>query len=156
MLLKLNLKNNYQTVPEGERILTITKAECTPSGKPNKLKVTFQDSEGGFVNSNYDFTNDKALFAMSKMLETVLGLGDGDEFETKTDTQKLVGKTIIGEVVHSQGSTPNENGELPTFANLRRVISLVDNSTGVVETATEMVEESPRNSITSSLDDLGL
>lgn len=149
---KLNLKNNYKTVPEGERILTITKAECKPSGKPSALAITLQDSEGGFVNSRFNFDNDKALFAMSKLLETVLGLGDGDSFDTKEDTPKLVGKTIIGEIVHTQGSTANENGELPIFANLRKVISLVDNSTGVVNTS----DESPRNSISNGLDDLGL
>ena len=37
MMIKMNLKGNFKTVPEGERVLTITKAECTPSGKPNKI-----------------------------------------------------------------------------------------------------------------------
>ena len=53
MKITMNLKGNFKLVEEGERVLTITKAECTPSGKPNKMKVTFKDSEGGFINSQY-------------------------------------------------------------------------------------------------------
>lgn len=125
MLIKMNLKGNFTLVPEGERVLTITKAECKPSGKPTNMKVTFQDSEGGFVNSQYNFDNDKSLFAMGKLLETALGFEDGDEFDTKTDPERLVGLTLLCEVAHSQGTKPNENGELPTFANLKRTISLI-------------------------------
>ena len=119
MLIKMNLKGNFTLVPEGERVLTITKAECKPSGKPTNMKVTFQDSEGGFVNSQYNFDNDKSLFAMGKLLETALGFEDGDEFDTKTDPERLVGLTLLCEVAHSQGTKPNENGDLPTFANLK-------------------------------------
>lgn len=125
MLIKMNLKGNFILVPEGERVLTITKAKCKPSGKPTNMKVTFQDSEGGFVNSQYNFDNDKSLFAMGKLLETALGFEDGDEFDTKTDPERLVGLTLLCEVSHSQGTKPNENGELPTFANLKRTISLI-------------------------------
>ena len=145
MRIKMNLKGNFTLVPEGERELTITKAECKPSGKPNSLVVTFQDSEGGFINNRYNFDNDKSLFAMGKLLEVALGFEDGDEFDTKTDTEKLVGKKLLCEVVHNQGSTPNDDGELPTFANLKKTISLI--------TDDEEVEDSPRNAI-SDEDDL--
>ena len=73
----MNLKGNFTVVPEGERVLEITKAECKPSGKPTNMKVTFKDIEGGFINSQYNFDNDKSLFAMGKLLETAL------EFEDK-------------------------------------------------------------------------
>ena len=147
MKITLNLKNNFKLVEEGERILKITKAECTPSGKPDKLKVTFQDvAEGGTINSQYNFDNDKSLFAMGKLLEVALGFGDGDEFDTKTDTAKLVGKELLCEVVHSQGTKPNDKGELPTFANVKKVISLADTTTGEVE-------ESPRNAIANNDDE---
>lgn len=147
MKIKMSLKGNFKLVPEGERVLEITKAECTPSGKPNKMKVTFKDSEGGFINSQYNFDNEKSLFAMGKMLETALGFEDGDEFDTKTDTEKLVGKMLLCEVVHTQGTRPNEDGELPTFANIKRTISLVDEEG-------EVNNESPRNSISNEEDDL--
>lgn len=149
MKIKMNLNGNFKLCPEGQRVLTITKAECTPSGKPDKLKVTFQDSEGGFVNSKYDFTNDKSVWAMGMMLSKALELDDGDEFDTKLDTPKLVGKRLLCEVVHTQGTKPNDEGELPTFANIKRVISLVDDETGEV---TE--EKSARNIIADDEDDL--
>lgn len=146
MKVKMNLNGNFKLCPEGERVLKITKAECTPSGKPDKLKVTFQDSEGGFVNSKYDFSNDKSLWAMGMMLSKALGLEDGDEFDTKTDTPKLIGKKLLCEVVHTEGTKPNDDGELPIFANIKKVIALVNDDTGEVE-------ESPRNMIANNDDD---
>lgn len=148
MKIKMNLNGNFKLCPEGERVLTITKAECTPSGKPDKLKVTFQDSEGGFVNSKYDFTNDKSVWAMGMMLSKALELEDGDEFDTKTDTPKLIGKKLLCEIVHTQGTKPNEDGELPTFANIKRVISLVNEETG------EVTEEKSARNMISDDDDL--
>lgn len=150
MKIKMNLKSNFKLVPEGERVLEITKAECTPSGKPNKLKVTFQDSEGGFINSQYDFDNSTALFAMGKLLEVALGFEDGDEFDTKTHPQELVGKKILCEVKHSLGSKPNDDGELPKFANVKKTISLVTDDGEVVSG-----DISPRNAIANDdFDDL--
>ena len=145
MKIKMNLKNNFKPVPEGERVLEITKAECKPSGKPNSLAVTFKDSEGGFINTRYNFDNDKSLFAMGKMLETALDFEDGDEFDTKNDTPKLIGVKLLCEVVHSEGSKPNENGELPIFANIRKTISRISDDGEVIET------DSPRNTISEEL-----
>ena len=146
MKIKMNLQNNFKLAEEGEQVLEITKAECTPSGKPNCLKVTFKAANGGFINSKYDFNNDKALFGMGILLSKALGLEDGDEFDTK-DTPKLVGKKLVCEVVHTKGSKPNDDGELPTFANVKKVISLADEETG------EVSEESPRNMIASQDDE---
>lgn len=141
MKIKMNMKG-FKLVPEGERVLRISKAECTPSGMPDKLKVTFEDiKDGGTINSQYNFNNTGAVYAMSKLAEVALGLKDGDEFDTTQDTQKLVGKELICEVVHTKGTKPNDKGELPTFANVKRVISLVNTATGVVN------NESPRNTI---------
>lgn len=147
MLIKMNLKNNFKLVEEGERVLEITKAECTPSGKPDKMKVTFKDSDGGFINSQYNFDNDKSLFAMGKLLETALGFEDGDEFDTKSDPKRLIGKKLLCEVVHTQGTKPNEDGELPTFANLKKTISLVTDDGEVV------ANQSPRNAIVDDDED---
>lgn len=147
MLIPVKTKGNFKIVPEGERTLTITKAECRPAGKPNKLEVTFEDSEGGKINTRYDFTNDKSLFVMGKMLEVVLGMEDGDSFDTAKDTKKLENKKVICEVVHTQGTKANEDGELPTFANIKKVIALVDDETG------EVSEPSPRNAIANNSDE---
>ena len=149
MKITMNLKGNFKLVEEGERVLTITKAECTPSGKPNKMKVTFQDVDGGYINSQYNFDNDKSLFAMGKMLEVALGFEDGDEFDTKTDTEKLINKKLLCEVVHTQGTKPNDEGELPTFANIKKVLSLVTEDGDVTND-----NSSPRSAIVDDEDDL--
>ena len=146
MKIKMNLKGNFKLVPEGQRVLEITKAECKPSGKPNFLVVTFQDSEGGIINNRYNFDSQGGLFSMGMLVSTALGLQDGDDFDTKSDTPKLVGKKVVCEVVHNLGTKPNEIGEFPTFANIKKVIKLV----------TEEDEDlSPRNIISEkSYDDL--
>ena len=141
MKIKMNMTSNFKVVPEGERELTITKAKCKPSGKPTRIDITFQDNEGGFVNSRYAFDNDNAMFAFAKLLEVALKFKDGDEFDTKEHTQQLVGQKLICEVVHTQGSQPNENGELPIFANIKKTISLVADN------------DSPRNAISNQNDE---
>ena len=143
MKLVMNLKSNFKLVPEGERRLKITKAEAKPSGKPTHMEVTFQDSEGGYIYSNYDF--DRALYPLSVLMCTALGLEDGDEIDPKEDAKKLIDKELICEVVHREGTKPNDKGELPVFANIKQVISLADDT---------VVEESPRNSISSAISGL--
>lgn len=146
MKVKMNLSGNFKLVEEGEQVLEITKAEASPSGRPERLKVTFRANNGGFINTRYEFNNDKSLWAMGMMLSKALGLEDGDEFDTKTDTPKLIGKKLLCEVVHTEGTKPNDDGELPIFANIKKVIALVNDDTGEVE-------ESPRNMIANNDDD---
>lgn len=145
MLIKMNLKGNFPKIPEGERILEITNAECRPSGKPTAMIVTFAHGDGGKIQNRYNFDNDQSLFAMSVLCSVALGLEDGDEFDTVKDTPKLVGKKVLCEVVHNKGTKPNENGEFPTFVNIKKVISLVNDDTGEVI-------DSPRNAIAEKED----
>lgn len=147
MLIRMNLKGNFKLVPKGERVLEITNAECKPSGKPTNLVVTFKDIEGGIITNRYDF--ERAAYQMGMLCSIALGLNDGDTFDTVEDTPKLIGKKVLCEIVHNKGSQANENGEVPTFANIKKVISLVDDETGEVE------DLSPRNMISNqTYDDL--
>ena len=45
MKVKVNLNGNFKVVAEGERVLEITDAKVTPSGKPEKLQLTMNDEE---------------------------------------------------------------------------------------------------------------
>ena len=129
-LIKMNLQNTFVLVPEGERVLEITKAECKPSGKPTAMHVTFKDEvSGGFVNNRYDFSVPGAVTAMSIMINYALGLNDGDEFDTINDTPKLIGKKLICEVTHAQGNKPGKDGKFPVFANIGKVIGAYDGTT---------------------------
>ena len=129
MVIKMNLQNSFKLVPEGERVLEITKAEVKPSGKPKAMYVTFKDSEGGFINNKYDFDVPGAITAMSIMINYALGLEDGDDFDTVTDTPKLVGKKLICEVKHTQGNKPGNDGKVPTFANIGKVVGAYEGTT---------------------------
>ena len=44
MKILFNLEQ-YKPVDAGERVLTIKEAKCTPSGKPSKIELTFEDNE---------------------------------------------------------------------------------------------------------------
>ena len=149
-LIKMNLQNSFVLVPEGERVLEITKAECKPSGKPTAMHVTFKDeASGGFVNNRYDFSVPGAVTAMSIMINYALGLEDGEEFDTVKDTPRLVGKKLVCEVVHAEGNKPGRDGKIPVFANIGKVISAYD---GTTPNPTATVTTSARAAIAS--DDL--
>ena len=131
MMIKVNLKGNYKTVQEGERVLEITDAKVTPSGKPEKLVLNMKDIEdGASLMNTYSFNNETSLWAMGVMLSTALGLQDGDDFDTK-DVEKLKGIKLRCEITHSE-----YNGK--TYANVRRIVERVDvdDNTGVVEQST--------------------
>lgn len=149
MKIKMVTNGNFKLVPEGERRLKITKSECSPSGKPNRWNLTFEDSEGGVIYNRFDFKNDKSLFAMGKFVEEVLGIKDGEEFDTTTDPQKCVGIEIYANVVHTEGSQTDDEGKPRIFAN-------IENKTVRLADKTEQQEESPRSAITNSISDLDI
>ena len=125
MEIKLNLKGGFKTVQEGERVLEITKAECTPSGAPQKLVLNMKDVEdGASLINTYKFDNSTSVWAMGMMLNIALGLEDGATFNTK-DAKELEGIKLLCEITHSE-----YNGK--TYANVKRVISKVNETTGVV------------------------
>lgn len=152
--IKINLKNNYKTVQEGERILEVTGAKVTPSGKPNKLQLNMKDIEDGATLLNsYNFDNDTSVWAMGMMLSAALVLEDGDDFDTK-DVEKLVGVKLKCEVTHSEYNDK-------VYANVRKVIERVDidDSTGEVQDNSELFKQIDetlysRSAITNNEDDL--
>lgn len=147
MKIIMKMNNNFKTVPEGRRRFKITKSECSPSGKPNKWSLTYEDCEGeGTINNRFDFTNDKSKFAMLKFLEAMLDFEDGDEFDTIEDAKRCLGLEFYANVKHTQGNKVDDNGDPIIFAN-------IDNKT--IEKATDkVIEESPRNAIANALEGL--
>ena len=135
---------SFEPVPEGERLLEITKAECKPSGKPVAMNVTFKDVlTNRTIINNYKFDSQGGLTAMAIMCRIALNLADMDEFDTTIDTPKLVGKILKCEVIHNEGTQAREDGTLPIFANIKKVISLVEN-TGLPKS---MENASPRQKV---------
>lgn len=147
MKIKYNLNEGFKLVKEGERVLEITKAEAKPSGKPTKIVLGFKDIEdGATLQNNYDLSNNGAIYALGLVCKYTLGLEDEDEIDTATDLPKLVGKKVVCEIVHNEGSQPREDGTLPKFANIAKVVGGVEETTGEVRTA--------RGSIPTIADDL--
>ena len=148
MKIKFNLNNGFKLVQEGTRVLEITKAEAKPSGKPTKIVLGFKDIEdGAMLQNNYDLSNNGAIYALGLVCKYALGLEDEDEIDTATDLPKLVGKKVVCEIVHNEGNQPKEDGTLPKFANIAKVVG------GVEETTGEVKSTSARASI-STMDDL--
>ena len=127
--IKINLNREFKTVEEGERVLEITDAKVTPSGKPEKLVLNMRDVEdkSATLINNYSFSNDTSVWAMGIMLNIALGIEDGGEFDTN-DVTKLKGIKLLCEVSHSE-----YNGR--TYANVRRVISKVEDKKPTVSTS---------------------
>lgn len=147
MKIKYNLNEGFKLVKEGERVLEITKAEAKPSGRPSKIVLGFKDIEdGATLQNNYDLSNNGAIYALGLVCKYTLGLEDEDEIDTATDLPKLVGKKVVCEIVHNEGSQPREDGTLPKFANIAKVVGGVEETTGEVRT--------PRGSIPTIADDL--
>ena len=143
MKIKFDLAT-FEPIPEGERVLEIIKAECKPSGKPTAMHVTFKDVETNrTLNNRYDFSSSGGLTAMGIMCRIALDLADMDEFDTVTDTPKLIGKKLVCEIVHNPGTQRKEDGTLPIFANIKKVIALAETTTKT----TTSTNTSPRQTI---------
>ena len=152
MKITYNLKS-IEPVPEGERILEITDAKCTPSGKPSQLEVTYKDVETGrTLKSNYKFNVQGALMAMGFLCKVALNMEDAGEFDTITDTPKLIGKKLLANVKHTEGTTPKEDGTFPIFANIDKIISLASTTSNTNTITSIPSGVSPRAAIAT--DDL--
>ena len=133
-VLKLNLNREFKTVEEGERILEITDAKVTPSGKPDKLVLHMKDVEdNATLINNYNFNNDTSMWAMGIMLNIALGIEDGGEFDTK-NVKDLVGIKLLCEVAHSE-----YNGRV--YANVKKVMANVTNNGEVTKAETSTVND---------------
>ena len=75
--------------------------------------------------SKYDFNNQYGLMAFGFLCRTALGIPDMGEFET-SDIGQLVGKVVVCEIAHTEGTQPREDGTFPVFANIKKVIRKVD------------------------------
>lgn len=151
MKIVYNLKS-FEPVPEGRRVLEITESKCSPSGKPQQLDVTFKDIETGrTLKSTYKFNIQGAVMAMGFLCKTALHMEDAGEFDTTTDTPKLIGKRLLAEVVHTQGSTPKEDGSFPIFANISKILGEASDVNALEDTPSVV---SPRNAISNNTDDL--
>lgn len=147
--IKFNLNNNYKLVPAGERELTITTCDPTPSGNPTGVKMVYTDKEGGTISETISF--DKALWKISSLCSVCLNAKDGQEMSVKEMCDSLKGKTVKCEVIHNQGTKARDDGTFPTFANVKSFIECVELVKESDIPANMTADENPRSSILAGL-----
>lgn len=149
MLIKFNLEQ-FTPISEGEHVMEIVKAEAVPSGKPTSIKITFKsDDHGKQLVNNYNLLYSGGLMGFGILCRIALNMPDASEIETTTDLPKLVGKKLLCSIIHKEGTQPREDGSLPVFANIEKVLKLADENT-----TSTVVTTSARASIPTIGDDL--
>ena len=144
--IKFNLNRTYKTMEEGEKVVTLTSVEASPSGNPTDIKITYTDDKGVTLQEKINL--DRALWKISRIAEAVLDAKDGEEMGISDLCKQLQGKKLRVEVVHNQGSQPREDGTYPTFANVSKILGGVEEES---TSATPTQSENPRSSILAGL-----
>lgn len=142
-MIKFNLSSNFKMVQEGERTLEIVECTPTPSGHPTEMKWTLRDVEDGATMKDSCNITDKStnVWKLSRIASAVLNVQDGQEMDAKELANALLNKKVLCEIVHNQGKQAREDGTFPTFANISKVISLVEDTNDTV------TNDNPRNLI---------
>lgn len=151
MKIKLNLEQ-FTPISEGEHVMEIMKAEAVPSGKPTSIKITFKsDEKDKQLISNYNLAYSGGLMGFGILCRIALNAPDAMEIDTVTDLPRLVGKKVLCSIIHKEGTQPREDGSLPVFANIEKVLSRIEDNGEVIEPS---VVSNPRASIKTIGDDL--
>lgn len=117
--------NENPTVPEGERILTITNVDDMTSKKTgaDMTKVVFTDMDTGIEMDHYVVFIEEGKQGHGipkKWLKVLTGECDGD---LEYDSRDWLGKRIKGNVTHETTPWENKHGTIIDFVNARLDIS---------------------------------
>lgn len=141
------VESEFKLVPAGEDvILTITSAKAMPKAKPSKIEVVFTHANGSTIKQTYDLVkktkktdkNPIGLVLFSILARTALGNSSLKDFSLSKDLPKLVDKSIVCEVKHSD---PKDNEKGYVYANIKRIIRLADDSEADTPKEIEEVED---------------
>jgi len=144
--IKFNLNRTFKLMDEGEKVVTLTSVEASPSGNPTDIKVTYTDDKGATIQEKINL--DRALWKISRIAEAVLHIQQDDEMTPADLCKQLQGKKLRIEVKHNQGNQPREDGTYPTFANVSKILGGVEEES---TSATPTQSENPRSSILAGL-----
>lgn len=117
----IKLAEGWALVPEGEVVLTIASASAKPKANPSVIEVVFVHESGAEIRNKYELANQMGLVALSYLARCILG--NVDDLSISRDLPTFVGKKVLCEVVHKEGSKGG------TFANIAKTISLVEDDT---------------------------
>ena len=115
---RIPMTGGFQTMPEGEQVLKITKAEYDEEF--GKVIITLANAKGQtcqerFSLLNNDNTpNEKALGAFSFFAKTAMNDFDMED----VDPEELVGHYLRAEIIHNQAPSRKDPSKMTTFVNL--------------------------------------
>lgn len=141
------VEREFKLVPAGEDVvLTITNAKAMPKAKPSKIEVVFTHANGGTIKQTYDLVkkikktdkNPIGLVLFSILARTALGDNSLEDFSLSKDLPKLIDKSIVCEVKHSD---PKDNEKGNVYANIKRIIRLADDFEADTPKEIEEVED---------------
>ena len=115
---RIPMTGGFQTMPEGEQVLKITKAEYDEDF--GKAVFTLENAKGqtclerfGLLNQD-NTPNEKALNAFSFFAKTAMNNFD----LVDVDPAELVGRYIRAEVIHNKVPSTKDPTKMMTFVNL--------------------------------------
>lgn len=115
----IKLAEGWALVPEGEVVLTIKSASAKPKANPSVIEIVFAHESGAEIRNKYELSNQMGLVALSYLARCIMG-NDTENMSISKDLPTFVGKKVLCEVVHKEGSKGG------TFANIAKTISLVE------------------------------
>ena len=118
-------QGKFVLVPEGKQDLRIDSVKCVPKAKPEKIEVSFSHQNGGKLTQNYKLGVDAAVYYFTMLYNHATG-DTPIELDTDKIPAAIEDKFIKGLVEHTEGTRMNEDGEYPTFANLKKSIKPSD------------------------------
>lgn len=135
--MRVSLKDTFRLMKEGTQVLQVSKAEGKPASKPITIEITFKNSEGDTIKNNYtlDDKNEKGMIVTSILLKSLFG--NIDEFDTSS-IPEMVGKYCECEIVHNKVPKKDDESQIMTFANIKKIIGGAD---GFTETEPETEPE---------------
>lgn len=148
--IKFNLNNNFKLMEAGEKVVTLTKVEPSPSGNPTDVKVTYTDETGATIQEKINL--ERASWKIGRIIGIFYAIEDKQEVNISDFIdmcKKIEGKQIKVEVTHNQGNKPRDDGTFATFANVTKILGGVKEEESTSATPTQT--ENPRSSILAGL-----
>ena len=116
-------EKSYTVIAEGKQVVRVKNAVALPLAKPVAVEITVEDSTGNILKTTYDLNNEKAVFALTCFLETVIpNLGKAID---ANDIPKIVGKYVLVEISHTVKPSTKKPGETVTFAKIAKTLEEV-------------------------------
>lgn len=113
-------EKTYTVIPEGKQVVRVKNAVAMPLAKPVAVEITVEDCNGSTLRTTYDLNNEKAVFALTCFLETIIpDLGNSID---ANDIPKIVGKYVLVEISHTVKPSTKRPGETVTFPKIAKAL----------------------------------